>query len=503
MVITAHKKAHTGQHPISNAIRTEVLADYTPNEAGHLAVKKGDIVWVLDCRKDGWWGGHKAGEAETGWMPAAFLKPCPSEGDDVSDIDDSEELLDAVQKVPSPQGKRPKSSEQKEAARVELEARFETLLAEQQVAIHSLELEKQRAREFASAANKKEDELLQAKEKHEQIIKELKEKYTKELAAERQRPQAEVTTLKEKMERQLKEAKAHERERSMEHRRGQDKVKELEMQVAALLREKEYEGRVLKECKEELKQTQEALRKCEAELKAARTLRSEDAEVHTPGCRTPTPGSPAPAMHSSRQAVQTSSPGRNQMYRQSPRGPVQGTIWTSSVVSGPPPSPLKQQRIYARSESVSDKPLQTPQVRNLVSDFERRARSGSVEAPVTRPMFYMPSHVKSAAVPVSVTSAQHIATSNSRAASRSASQSVEVRMESSNFNQVQGPRHDQRATLPVRRAEDQTGIYGVAPLSRTVQNCNYPAGLSQGPPCRGVSVQDRISQFSRAQASSR
>lgn len=65
-------------HPIAGAIRTEVVADFEPQddaEAGQLSLKVGEIVYVLDRHESSWWGGHKEGDDLTGWFPSSAVQP--------------------------------------------------------------------------------------------------------------------------------------------------------------------------------------------------------------------------------------------------------------------------------------------------------------------------------------------------------------------------------------------------------------------------------------------
>lgn len=193
------------------------------------------------------------------------------------------------------------------------------------------------------------------------------------------------------------------------------------------------------------------------------------------------------------------------MTRNSPRAvisTVHGAVaWPSTVVSGPPASPHKQTRVYTRSDSASDKPLQSQPhvqlqphvVRNLVSDFERRSRAGSVEAPSTRPMIY-------SAVPVKTTTVQTF--HRIPATYRAASASCEVRMEGNGYPQVHMQRVEQRSTLPTaRRQEEQSASlnFGMSPIPRSIQTSSaMSSGVrSHAPPARGVNVQDRISLFNK------
>ncbi|CAE7649532.1 unnamed protein product, partial [Symbiodinium pilosum] len=106
-------------YPINDAVKGEVRARYVPppGEVGQLALNVGDIVWVLEESDDGWYGGHKDGDENTGWFPASIINRIPR--GDCGDDDDDDRRNSALytsdyRAVASPQAKHRKVSAQLE-----------------------------------------------------------------------------------------------------------------------------------------------------------------------------------------------------------------------------------------------------------------------------------------------------------------------------------------------------------------------------------------------------
>mmetsp|Transcript_8442 Transcript_8442/g.23712 ORF Transcript_8442/g.23712 Transcript_8442/m.23712 type:complete len:599 (-) Transcript_8442:100-1896(-) len=143
-----------GRHnyPIGDAVRTEVLCNYQPQDgdAGQLRLSKGDIVWVLERHESGWWGGHKEGDDLTGWFPSKLVRPTTPGDDSGAQLDDS--LVDPLRTsdgrmVASPQvGHHRRMAASEDAAEL-AEARSCLEVAQQEI-----EAERLRAKEASAAA---------------------------------------------------------------------------------------------------------------------------------------------------------------------------------------------------------------------------------------------------------------------------------------------------------------------------------------------------------------
>eukprot|EP00439_Symbiodinium_sp_Y106_P022032 s4543_g2.t1 len=114
------KQQSRWDYPINDATKGEVRARYTPapGEVGQLTLNVGDIVWVLE-EEDGWCGGHKDGDDNTGWFPASIINRIPRgdcQEDDEDDRRNSALYTSDHRAVASPQAKHQKVSAQLELA---------------------------------------------------------------------------------------------------------------------------------------------------------------------------------------------------------------------------------------------------------------------------------------------------------------------------------------------------------------------------------------------------
>ncbi|CAL1161668.1 unnamed protein product [Cladocopium goreaui] len=368
-----HPDAYT--YPIQDAAKAEVHARYVPQgeQDGQLPLSPGEIVWVLEESSDGWCGGHKEGDLQTGWFPASAIHKIPR-GDCMDDEEDDRKnsalYTSDHRAVASPQAKHRKVSAQAE-------------LAETKQRLAAVEAERFRLDDQFKALQKAHSESENDRQRLMKQCEEWKNK-AQSLQDECKRKEDELRVQKD-YQRQAEEQYRTEKKRTMS-------------------------------LEEKLKQLEDHRQKLEANLKSRSDARDDSGISKTTsgisrcdGHRTPSvphtvsgvlSGSlqapPAPAAIAAASASMTTiaqvSPSPLSA-RQPPSGlgsrhasPRHGAtsymppVLTSS--GGLPASPQLRQRVPSQRDLTVDSISHAPAVANLVSQFEKRSTSHG--APTTR-----------------------------------------------------------------------------------------------------------------------
>eukprot|EP00437_Effrenium_voratum_P024316 CAMPEP_0181412188 /NCGR_PEP_ID=MMETSP1110-20121109/8291_1 /TAXON_ID=174948 /ORGANISM="Symbiodinium sp., Strain CCMP421" /LENGTH=484 /DNA_ID=CAMNT_0023534889 /DNA_START=59 /DNA_END=1510 /DNA_ORIENTATION=+ len=473
-------------YPIQDATKAEVQVKYSPNgdnRENQLALNVGDVVWVLE-ETNGWCGGHKEGEENTGWFPASIINKIPR-GD--CDDEEAERRSSALytsdhRAVASPQAKHRKVSAQMELA--ETKQRFE-----------AAEIERRRLEEQVKGLQRAQSDWENEQQRLTKRIEELQKVQTDWRKEDEQRMQKDNKSLEESLR-------------------------------AERARTRSLEGK--------LKELEEHCHRLEADLKNRQDSAREDISKSTSGGghRTPTvphtvsgmlsgslqapPATCAPMATASSMTSVAQVSASPLSARQMPTGmgsrhasPRHGTSWMPPLSTAPPGSPHLRQRVPSQRDLTLDSSQATP-VLALVSKFEKRSPSqGAPTRDASSHMLYTtaPSSVSTAvsytttvrrgmATSPVLTSGQAPASATIRAGSRDAPLHVaRPRTVTRSGFQVDDP--ETPSATYVTHAEDTSRNFGMSPIKR--QPCPMTRGtghpMTFSPPARTVSVQEKIKQW--------
>lgn len=475
---------------------------YVPHgdqKEGQLFLSPGDLVWVLE-EANGWCGGHKEGDEQTGWFPASVIRKIPR-GDCIDDEEEdrkSSALYTSDHRaVASPQTKHRKVSA------------VQNELAETKQRLEAVEGERSRL----------DDQLKRAHGEWE-VERQRLSKKCEELHAKAQSFQDDSRRKEEEL-RSLKE-----RLKSETERKGslEGKLKELEDHCNNLKLKLQF----AKDGRDEgmSKSTSGISRACDGHRTPSvphtvSGVLSGSLQAPPAPCAAVTPTSSSVAMGQvSPSPLSARQPPAMSSRHASPRHGT--TSWMppplSNSGSGLPASPYARQRVPSQRDLAVNSTSHAPPVRDLVSQFEKR--STSYGAPTAREtsssVLYTAtasspsscsSTVRHAIATVPVLSSGHVAVTSStvRAGSREAPIHVSRRVitpsGSGTAFQVEADPETPNGSH-VTHFEDISRNFGMSPMTKR-QACTLTRGIrgaghaqmAYSPPLRTTSVKDTINQF--------
>ena len=498
-------------YPIQEATKAEVQARYFPQgdqKDGQLQLVPGDIVWVL-AENEGWCGGHKEGDENTGWFPLSVIRKL--QRGDCIDEEEEERKNSALftsdhRAIASPQAKHRKVS----AAQAEL--------AETKQRLEAAEAERSRLDEQVKALQKAHGE---SENERQRLLKKCDDFQNK------------AQSLQDECKRKEEELRLQ----KDQHRQAEERCRLEKNRTSSL------EGK--------LKELEGHCRKLEADLKNRPDARDESGMSKTTtgisasGHRTPSvphtvsgvlSGSlQAPPAHGAAIAAASSMAAINQvspspLSARQPGGgmgsrhasPRHGTSWMPPMGSSSclPPSPHLRQRVPSSHDLIDGMSHAQQPVATILSNIETQQRSTSRGPTIVRDgtsnVFFRTAASNPSNCPVrqvaSVMSSSHVAVTSSthRAGSREAHMHVSrthprvVTPSSSRtaFHQVEDP--ETPSSSQVTHIEDTSRNFGMSPIGKREQprgqQYMLPRGgtgpsLMQYSPTRTTSVQDRVRMF--------
>jgi len=387
------------EYAIADAKKAEVMVKYVPTgeyKAGQLHLNVGDVVWVLE-ESDGWWGGHKDGDDQTGWFPAGICQII-GRGDDDSFEDGERAFCTADGRaVASPQAK---GRSQVAAAQVEV-AETKAALEQEKKHVQAAMKRNEALEEQLKGLKQEQQEWLLERHRWTRKAEECESK-AKHYQNECRSKEAELAQAKDgRIAAEVKLRDEKSRTRSLEA-----KLSELEEHSRCL----ESHTQVVQQALDAAQHAaQHALH--EREGRSSGRGQTRAAVLESSGHRTPSAPHTVSTLHPSSGggslqvpvggtvgaiATSVSTVGSLPLSARQPQAPVAGTrhasprhghastSWMPPAASGsggPPASPHMRQRILSQRDMALETNTQAP-VRNIISEFERR--SNSQGAPLSR-----------------------------------------------------------------------------------------------------------------------
>jgi len=511
------------EYAIADAKKAEVMVKYVPTgeyKAGQLHLNVGDVVWVLE-ESDGWWGGHKDGDDQTGWFPAGICQII-GRGDDDSFEDGERAFCTADGRaVASPQAK---GRSQVAAAQVEV--------AETKAALEQEKLQVQALEEQLKGLKKEQQEWLLERHRWTRKAEECESK-AKHYQNECRSKEAELAQAKDgRIAAEVKLRDEKNRSRSLEA-----KLNELQEHCRCL----ESQSQVVQQALDAAQHAaQHTLQERQGRSSDRGQIRTAPA-LESSGHRTPSAPHTVSTLHPSSSgggslqvpvggavgAIATSmgTVGALPLSARQPQAPLAGnrhasprhghasTSWmppSASGSGGPPASPHMRQRILSQRDMALETNTQAP-VRNIISEFERRSNSQGAPLsreplPTNRQLAFTngssQSNSSSIRRPMVVSSACTMPASSSATIRAGSREALPLQL-SSNIADPETPH-----ASPTTRGEEPKHLnFGMSPIKRSA--IPMPRGgpsmvpsmpsMSYSPPSRSasgtVSVQERVRQL--------
>jgi len=512
------------EYPIQDATKGEVRVRYVPPAGeGQLSLDVGDIVWVLE-ESDGWCGGHKDGDENTGWFPASIINRIPRGDcgeDDEDDRRHSALYTSDYRAVASPQATHRKVSVQSD-------------LSEWKHRLEVAESEKRKAEDQVKVLQKAQAEAEHEKQRLAKKVEESHQLHSK------------VQSLQEEVKRKEEEI------RELRSIKDSNKVLEENLRL---------ERASTSSLKGKLKELEDHCRKVKMEADRNRAAESGREEgglsgstagisrtyAGDSGHRTPSvphtvpsvlsgslqaPPAPCAALAPASSMTCVGQVSASPLSARQPAGglgarhpsPRHHASWMPPMGSGahPPSSPHIRQRVPSQRDVTLDAVTQAP-VRTLVSEFEKRSTSQGAPltrdpAPINRQLVFTagaPSTSSAStcctmrrpmpSVPIMAPGHVSMASAAVRTGSRDGqpvarTMRTVVQSSSRTAFQVDAEPETPHASPNVTHVEDTASRnFGMSPIKR------QPYTLARGgvtghpltfsPPSRPISVQDRIKQL--------